>query len=121
MLSATRRSLVSTVMVLAAGSNCLADPASGTKCPADLHGHAPLPSNAVQLFYNDPRDNMLLAPSESHGETNGWWRNVWRFNPGSASTVTVFCRYAGTKEEVVFKLPATVRACRQDPTSFACE
>lgn len=121
MLSITRSTLFAGVIVLTGVSNCLADPVTGTRCPSDLHGRPPLPSNMVQLFYNDPRDNMLLAPSESHGQTNTWWQNVWTFKPGSASTVTVFCRYAGTREQVVFKLPASVRICRQDPASFACE
>jgi len=121
MLLVTRLSVFAGALVLVGANTCLAGAATVARCPADLHGHPPARADAASLFDGDPRNNALLAPSESRGQSNTWWQNVWRFNPGSAANVTVICRYETTREAVVFKLPASVRICRQDPTSFACE
>ena len=93
---------------------------AATQCPPTLHG-APLKKvDGAGMYEGNPADNALQAPSQSRTGPSGWV-NTWQLAPGSASTMTIVCHYEGQREAVSFRLPASVRSCRQDASSFACQ
>ena len=116
-LSPMNKAALSAVLLCFSASTCLA----ATQCPSSLQGHPLKKVDGGSVFYKNPADNMLQAPSESHTESNGWWTNTWRFLPGSASTMTVVCQYDGQQQSISFRLPTSTRICRQDVTSFVCD
>lgn len=94
---------------------------AATQCPPTLHGSPLKKLDGAGVYEGNPADKYLQAPSQSRTAPNGGWVNTFDFLPGSAAAMTIVCRYEGQREAVSFRLPASVRSCRQDASSFACQ
>lgn len=91
---------------------------AAVQCAPSLSGHPLRTSGGGTLFDGPVHDNASLAPDGTQ-QLRGTWVNTWRL--GQGQQVTLVCRYQGTQEVAAHVLPANVRLCRQDPSSFVCQ
>lgn len=97
---------------------CGAPAFAAVQCAPSLSGHPLRASGGGTLFDGPIRDNASLAPDGTQ-QVRGTWVNTWRL--GQGQQVTLVCRYQATEEVAAHVLPANVRSCRQDPSSFVCQ